>query len=406
MKRSLLALMDPEQVANSLDAGGVAGCDVGTLELQRAWPNGRDGLSAVFAVGDDLWSIHTAPSAPPRSVRAAIERRRAFQLPGLECWAHRFPEDPELPQLRDVFRPEPSLPGLRRHLPRQWDGRGTRAVTYKPRRRCVVSFADGAVLLKLFRPGRMGDVAARYSALARNAEFGAMRVALPDAVCADSDGLLWHATAGEPLLAKLGKPEGEGFAAAVGNGLAKLQQSTIPWTDQHDASDEIETVASWVAAASAAFPHAEERLEQLRRCHARAAPPAHAKRLVPAHRDFHDGQILAAGGGLVLVDLDTACHAPAELDVGNFLAHLRLRALEGNDARWGRINSAFLSGYAESAGHDAIEPGRLRWYEAGALLRLACVYAFRPRWTALSDRLLNDSRECLESNALKTGVVR
>ena len=112
---------------------------------------------------------------------------------------------------------------------------------------------------------------------------------------------------------------------------------------------------------------------------------------MPAHRDFHDGQVLIAEERMSLLDLDTACNAPPELDAANFLAHVALRQHEGSACGWGRIGTAFLAGHAAEAGCAALDPRRLHWYEASALLRLACVYAFRPRWGDLSSVLVREA---------------
>ncbi|MFV2068317.1 MAG: phosphotransferase family protein, partial [Pirellulales bacterium] len=40
------------------------------------------------------------------------------------------------------------------------------------------------------------------------------------------------------------------------------------------------------------------------------------------HRDFHPGQVLVDGEGLVLIDFDLYAHGDPGLDVGNFAGHL------------------------------------------------------------------------------------
>lgn len=98
----------------------------------------------------------------------------------------------------------------------------------------------------------------------------------------------------------------------------------------------------------------------------RVAAPLATSPLVSAHRDFHLKQAVAAPGGVRLIDLDDAAQAPAALDVGNFLAHLRADQALGtrSAAATGAARRAFLTGYGERCEHDE------RW-EWLALLRLA-----------------------------------
>ncbi|MGH2949349.1 MAG: phosphotransferase family protein, partial [Solirubrobacteraceae bacterium] len=112
-----------------------------------------------------------------------------------------------------------------------------------------------------------------------------------------------------------------------------------------------------------------------------AAEPA------PLHRDLHDKQVLVdPHGGVGLLDFDTLATGDPALDVGNLLAHLDLRALQGrctpDDA--GRAAAAFLAGY--EAGADLEE--RAAVFAAATRVRLACVYALRPAWRHLGEALL------------------
>ncbi len=105
------------------------------------------------------------------------------------------------------------------------------------------------------------------------------------------------------------------------------------------------------------------------------------------HRDLHDKQILVDDDGVVgLLDLDTLAIGDPALDVANLLAHLELRVLQGQGSLDGaRVAAdAFLEGYRPAP--ELME--RVVTYVATSRLRLACVYAFRPRWADLAGRLL------------------
>ena len=74
------------------------------------------------------------------------------------------------------------------------------------------------------------------------------------------------------------------------------------------------------------------------------------------------------------------------VDVSKLLAHLRLRTLPARDGDTGPTREASLDGYGVLRGARA----RLDVYERATLLRLACVYAFRPRWGDALPQLLVD----------------
>lgn len=111
-----------------------------------------------------------------------------------------------------------------------------------------------------------------------------------------------------------------------------------------------------------------------------------------SHRDFYDKQVLSDDGWLWIIDLDTLAHAPRALDVGNFVAHLRLRARQGYlvPASERGARAAFVSGYGSGCSAPA-----LAWWTASALMRLAVIYAVRPAWRHLAPALLHDASAVL-----------
>jgi Ser/Thr protein kinase RdoA (MazF antagonist) len=112
------------------------------------------------------------------------------------------------------------------------------------------------------------------------------------------------------------------------------------------------------------------------------------------HRDLHDKQVMIdARGRAGLLDFDTVARGEPALDLANMLAHLDLRVMQRRctpqaGAEAGR---AFIEGYAPS---PAVL-GRVPEYRAAALLRLACVYSYRPPWRHLVSALAEASRGAL-----------
>ena len=104
-------------------------------------------------------------------------------------------------------------------------------------------------------------------------------------------------------------------------------------------------------------------------------------RLVVAHRDCHPRQVVIDRTGAARwIDLDDAAMAPAGLDVGNFVAHLRREAVIGTrtDAVAEAAVAGFLAGYGTA-------PDDVEAWEELARLRLAGLATTRharPDWTA------------------------
>lgn len=102
-----------------------------------------------------------------------------------------------------------------------------------------------------------------------------------------------------------------------------------------------------------------------------------ARRLMPAwscptvvHRDLYEDQVMV-GARVGLIDLDDAALGPPELDIGNLLAHLELRALrEGNGAAGAA--APLLEGYAASG--PVLNPLLLDSCRRLSLLRLAGIH--------------------------------
>lgn len=123
---------------------------------------------------------------------------------------------------------------------------------------------------------------------------------------------------------------------------------------------------------------------------------------VLAHRDLHDRQLFRIDGDVALLDFDLLCQGDSALDVGNLVAHLRWRALQG--LYGADETSADACSRALLEGLDRVEePGfarRLAFYTATAFLRLSLVYRVRPPWETLASGLVERASTELESSVL------
>ena len=176
-------------------------------------------------------------------------------------------------------------------------------------------------------------------------------------------------------------------AAAVGRAgelLAKLHKAPVSISRYHTVDDEVALLTQWVRLVSEVHPHLAAGVQAglvrvsagLEVC--RKAP------VLPSHRDFYEKQVLIANDFAGLLDFDTLCLADPALDIGNFLAHLKLVRLQGI-GRFSGAEDRFICGYGIT------DPGlalRITHWQKATLLRLVCLYSFWPRWTEVCAPLL------------------
>jgi hypothetical protein len=293
-------------------------------------------------------------------------------------WARLGESGPELlrPDDDDALPLAASLRELRERGP-------LRVLAWRPGRRLVLE--AGERVLKGFRRARFPESARRH---ALGVEFArAAGLDAPDVLEVDARraALAMRRLGGaRPAL----DPASSGIFERLGAALARFQSRAVPAElAQHDAAAELavldelaERTRKLFGAAPSGWPAAREAVgAALLRCGAGAR--------VPAHRDLHDGQVLAAAERTALLDFDLLCAADAALDPANLLAHLVLRDLQGLAAPGGAqaCAAAFRRGLGERAGAEAL---RLGAWQAVAFARLALVYRARPPWVRLCPRLV------------------
>jgi hypothetical protein len=99
--------------------------------------------------------------------------------------------------------------------------------------------------------------------------------------------------------------------------------------------------------------------------------PAGTDAFLPSHGSFRADHVLLDGDHATLIDLDGYCSADPARDAGNLFAYMGWKALReprhGLDLGEGR--KMFLAGYAAQG--LALEPERLRIFEAASMLKIA-----------------------------------
>ena len=303
--------------------------------VRRAWP-GRDG------------SITFELAAPAGKLRAGRVNREG------EVWITGYASDPELPEL---------TPGV-----------AGRLVVHRFHRRAVVLTDDRAI--KFTRQGRANAVAVQSSQVAELCDgsgIAAARVLThsPSRVeLALLPGRTLHDLGGDAL------PGWRCFAETWPGLVAR--PAGLP---EHTGADEANVLWRWFERAREhrALPLLDRfGAEAVETCQRLTAGDDGTR--VLTHRDLHDKQLLWDGITLGLLDLDTAARGEAALDLGNLWAHVELRHAQGSLGAQERDRILDLL-LGDLAGALPATPERVAAYHRAARLRLAFVYAFRPRPT-------------------------
>jgi aminoglycoside phosphotransferase (APT) family kinase protein len=101
------------------------------------------------------------------------------------------------------------------------------------------------------------------------------------------------------------------------------------------------------------------------------------------HGDLHDKQIFLHGDAAHLIDLEGVGSGDPNFDLANLAEHLRLRSLQQSGTDDGSADELMRrAGLAPDL--------QLRW-RVLVRARLAGVYALRPRWAQLTERLYSET---------------
>ncbi|GAA1813538.1 phosphotransferase family protein [Nesterenkonia flava] len=340
---------------------------------------------------------HTAAEPLPRELNAEGARwsvRRAWpdkhpcrlgvELGGLEAdaagqiragwWEHQqlalLPEgeDPKLPALAAFAR------------------RGD-VVSHRPAKRAVVHEAETDSFIKIVRPGRAQGI---LDGITRAAVFeGPFRT--PELIQVDDaarsawvrfrrlEGVSLHSP--EELPGRLWHQAWEDVLHAWE---AAGRRSAEHTTAVHGVTEESQVLRHWAEQAAPLMTEGREL------CAAAESLGVLLQELPQAplrvsHRDLHDKQLLWSPKGPGLLDVDTAALADPALDLGNLRAHALLRHTQG---LWSAEQAGVVVAAVDSAARSCSVPApSLGVYEAAALLRLGCVYAFRPQYAPVAAQL-------------------
>lgn len=328
------------------------------LVVRRSWP-GKNG-ERIYECRDSLQRIRAVKEDPEFGVKLAP-----------------YAKDHKLPSLQP----------------------GGELIVHRAGKRAVERTSGGFV--KHLRAGKSADVAAATATM--GALAGAAGFSVPEVLETTDHSVTLSTVPGLPMLDldqdcwELGWDEWSGA-------WAHMVQSDVGGSDtwgMHDSAAEADVVATWFANVREYDPgelvdRFADRLTEVEgrvredlltlndpaRGIARSAP-------VPAHRDLHDGQMLFDCGNrrVGLLDFDTAVLADRELDLANLDVHVDLRVMQGLiSAERAYVARVAIAEAARLVGADA---QRMDVYREATRARLVCVYAFRPQWVPVAERLLD-----------------
>ena len=404
-------LTDPEVVSSSLKRAEIEGAQSAVLELEKGWPMPKVPLMLLFRNSRDSsghrrwWTLHVVNEGRlPYPLREGLRQQRATHVEELGAVVQEFPDDLLLSGVAEAMAADVALPIVSGALPVEagaFDAVEADVLTYKPSRRLAIRYrlhwsAAGAITVygKCFPNGvddQIAEVSEALEEMAIRDRPTALRFPRIVGRVARWNMLLWKGQPGVSVHDLLGT-EGVGEAIEIaGQCLGELHRSSIDWPRVHDRRRELETLRTWIKAVATADVARGGRIYRALQRLMEWEPDE--GELVPSHRDFYDKQLLIDGRHGSLLDLETASRAEPELDVANFLAHLELRTLQGQELGGSGLLERFNDSYA--AHHGELSQERLLWYRASTFLRLACVYFFRTESSELADRLLTEAREVL-----------
>jgi aminoglycoside phosphotransferase len=231
-----------------------------------------------------------------------------------------------------------------------------RVVAYAPERSASAECLDGDGRVIAYAKLQAGDSAGRdlrgLAALAALADDPDVR--LPRLLAATEDMVLLEPAPGRSLAA-LEAAELPAALERLGAALGALHAGPPPQArfDRLDAG-RLATAAAVVAGARPDAAAAAERLLGRLVLHRPEGEPA-----VCLHGDANLRNAIVAGGRIALIDLEDVSAGPAAADLGQVLAGLLARGVDGGDA--------LLAGYARRA-PAAPDPRSLRWHTAASVL--------------------------------------
>ena len=360
----------------------------GLLRLNRAWPRDVDHLLLEYLDGNGRlipgqWHLNTAhlQQIHKQTIAVVKEHKLSPRSTLVGRGGHAI--------LLQPYGEDRKLRGLAAALV----GDETEIVSHRPERRAVLRRreTDGEAYLKFTSPSSAQRILTAHEWLSEQNVRGFEH---PQLILSDvTEGVtICHSIQGVNA-ASLSIAELIEHTPKIARALRGLHRLSAPSrVSTHDGNAEAQVLERWHAMASSYNPVFGDCLrdlvatcsEDLRSC------PSQSNAL---HRDFFDKQVIITDSHQVaIIDFDTLAKGDPSLDVANYLAHIQLRCVQRQwpAAAASDLQTSFLASY--SGERNTTDTDRIRTYVHSALLRLACVYSFRPPWFSLPEAIVQQIR--------------
>ncbi|MCA9320552.1 MAG: alginate export family protein, partial [Planctomycetes bacterium] len=331
----------------------------------------------------------TMPLEQQQEWSALFPRRKGL-------WAARGRPQPDGTRPHGLFDPEtkrfqPLSPEADEFLPAlKAEMRSARLIGWRPGQRAILERKGPPLqFVKVLSPAHAKRLAATLDRLAAAREQRPELPLVPSVVevRAEDGVIVLTAVPGKPLYVSLEKGQADELPQ-VAQALARFH-GLGPAMEAPKAR--AEDLGSWKDRALEGFPSLSGLITEAWE----STPEASSDGQALIHADFYDKNVLVGPKGVGLVDLDGVRLGAAARDVGNFRAHLRLRAMQWKlpEKSTGDWPQHFLDAYCEASPSADVDGCNREMRRA--LFRLGCVYLFRRRWYDTARRLLRTTTTLL-----------
>jgi aminoglycoside phosphotransferase (APT) family kinase protein len=345
---------------------------------------------------------------------------RARLVPELDMIVWNFPDDPRLPQLRELVDGDRVL----RYLPYEslpFSGpeaiRDIRIeiVRYRPEQRCILRYdigfgSDGdrfVLFAKVFSDDTGEQVLGRMRHCYAAARALGVRVARPLAYCAALRAVWQEELSGIPLTQALGAAGTyRAPLMAIGRCLASLHGAGLPMTQALSREARLADARKKAHKLAQMFPHLAGALDGLIE-HAQSElsdlPPV---RETVIHGDMHFDQFrLANDGALALFDFDEWSRGDPAQDLADLIVDARLGGFgrdrtEMNRSRLPEMIRVLLNGYRQCVAWT-VSDAAIAWHARLQLITKAyrtCIQQ-EPRWQERAPQLVALAERLVEPGA-------
>lgn len=376
-------------------------------------------FSTLEKSGPRQWIFFGRVLSAEEILPAFVQRPNAFFVPGIQLIVPVFPFDPKLKILPKFFQSESSstiLGGLSQIQNLNGTARITRVeiLGYRLERRSLLSLVIQeknriiSIVAKLVRPEKAAGIFTALREL-ENTGFNQQtddQIGVPHPIAHSLEGIVWLEKIDEPSLHDLtGTDAFVSACQAAGRTLNKLHRAVLKNLSLYSVEEEWKRLKEMILETAQIYPELADQLTNTFSLLNRDVPVLRKEEMTPVHRDFYDKQLLVGPKRVTLIDTDTLALGDPALDVGNFLAHLVLRAGQHPEAKQTMRDAhrLFTEEYRVATNWADAETfwKRVGWWETATLLRLACLYSLRPRWKELAPFLLEEAQKRISAPGKK-----